>query len=392
MAVERAPSALGASPPGWMMGLADDIDAWLARLETEHGPGCYRYCEEGAVFEPGPRSGLGISCFVLKTMHILGLTRRLGEERLDAWVRRIRSFQARRGRFAGFFEDPALLSVLDRRASRVRSSVRFGRYVERLPLLALVDRRLGLFARNAPIRRAETRQACATLMCVGARPEWPISPVPRMPSQVREFIASLPWEQPYAAGSHAGHLMAFLHVNDTLFGRSSDARDLLPVVTQELDRLHDAETGAWFSRRPSPQQIVNGAMKVISGYAFCSLPFTGAERLIDYCLTASNDDQGCNNADITYVLHQASLVTDHRRDEVQRFARLRLEHVTGFRVDNGGFAFDRERPRRHYYGVAMSRGLPEADVHGTLMFTWTLAMLADILGWREELGWELPVT
>ena len=34
----------------------------------------------------------------------------------------------------------------------------------------------------------------------------------------------------------------------------------------------------------------------------------------------------------------------------------------------------------------------EADIHGTFLHTWTLVMISDILGWKDKLGWELPIT
>ncbi|GIK40760.1 MAG: hypothetical protein BroJett011_45930 [Chloroflexota bacterium] len=353
--------------PTWLISISDELFIWLWSLQVDNQPGWFRFCREGALFEPDERAGLGISCLVLKTFHMLNLTQRLPDGYLTKWTQRIQSFQTKRGRFTGFFEDPALLRPLDQRA--------------------------GWFKYDLATRRAETRQACATLLCVGARPLVPISKLPATVKGVQKFIQELPWEIPWAAGSHTGHLMAFLHINAKFFGQSSTANNLLPVVIQQLDNLRDEQTGSWFrGPRPSPQQVINGAMKVISGYSFCGLPFGRVNHLIDYCLASINDEHGCDNADIVFVLHQCHQLTHYREEEIQHFARNRLEEIKHFRAPDGGFSFAVGQAQTHYYSVPMSRGLPEGDIHGTTLFVWTLVMLADILGWRTKLGWQLPIT
>ena len=353
-------------PEKWLIDLSENIYQFIMDLSVPNHPGWVRFCREGALLEPSEKSGLGISCLALKTCVMLGLAVRLPQNELKGWTQHIQAFQTEGGRFAGFFEDPAELRIVDKKA--------------------------GWFKRDISIRRAETRQACAKRLSIGTASFHPVAHLPRKPHQVRHFIRELDWTEPWGAGSHAGHLLFFYELNARVFGETATADELLPVVISELDRLQDPESGSWYSRRPTPHQVVNGAMKVLTDYAFLNKPFRYPERLIDTCLAATNDDDGCNNVDVIYVLHQCSRYTTYRRDEILEYCIRRLKIVERFRRENGAFSFFEDRAQTSYYGVPVSRGLRESDVHGTTLFVWTLVMIGDLLGFNREMSWKLPVT
>lgn len=352
--------------PPWLSDLSDNIWQWLTGLRVPGRPGWLRVCQDGALLEPGESAGLGISCLALKTSMMLGLTSRLPQGELAGWIEHIRSFQTSAGRYIGFFEDPGLLRIADHNAGWLR--------------------------RDVDTRRAETRQACAALLLAESSPRYPVSQLPKTPKQVRKYIRRMDWTQPWSAGSHAGHLLFFYELNARLFGQAEMADALIPVVFSELDQLQDPETGSWYSCRPSPEQVVNGAMKVLTGYAFLGKPFRYSERLIDTCLAVTNDEHGCNNADVVYVLHQCARHTSYRQGDIRDYCARRLKIIKRFRREDGAFSFFEKGAQTHYYGVPVSRGLLESDVHGTTLFAWTLVMIGDLLGYDQELGWRLPVT
>ncbi|MDA8168361.1 MAG: hypothetical protein M0Z59_01510 [Nitrospiraceae bacterium] len=339
---------------------------WLMTLRDPSRPGEFSFCRQGALFQPGPKAGLGISCLALKISSMLGCLDRFSADELEGWTEHISSFQSPSGRTAGYFEDDILLKELDGRA--------------------------GWFRKDWAARRAETRQACAALMCTNSTPRFAISHLPDTAKKMKKYVRGLDWSQPWAAGSHASHMIFFLNLNARVFGQTEAKRLFLPVILEEIDRLQDPETGSWFSGRPPAEQVVNGAMKVITGYACLDKPFRHPERLIDTCLSAINDEHGCNNADIIHVLYHCGRYTSHRRQEIRDFAWKRLHTVRSFHQTDGGFSYFQGRAQTHYYGVRMSMGLPESDVHGTTLFVWALVMIGEILGFGSELGWKVPVT
>lgn len=334
----------------------------MQSVQVPDRPGWVRYCREGSLFDPGPTEGLGPTCLALKTLHMLGLLDRLDREERDAWTGRVQSFQTRSGDARGHFEDEAVLDSVD-----------------------------GLFRRDWETRRAETRQACATLMTVRSHPLLPLDFVPEDPSQTRARVREMDWETPWHAGSQTAHLMAFHRVNARYFGRA-DADEHVAAILDELEQRQDPDTGVWFTGDPSTQQKVNGAMKVIAGYELAGEAFPHPDRVIDFVLSATNDRDACHHADFVYALHKCARHTDHRRGEIEQSVEDRIPDMVAFRKPDGGFSFDREASGQNYYGHPTSTGEPVSDVHGTCLFTWGLVMAADLLGYRDKLGWKLPVT
>ena len=85
--------------------------------------------------------------------------------------------------------------------------------------------------------------------------------------------------------------------------------------------------------------------------------------------------------------YAAGQTDGHRRDEVRRFAESRLEaYRSYYHPARGGFSFYPGRANTTYYGARISRGLPEPDIHGTMLFTWGVSILAPMLGMENEIA------
>jgi len=83
----------------------------------------------------------------------------------------------------------------------------------------------------------------------------------------------------------------------------------------------DQETGAWFvGPRPEYGELVNGAMKVLTGLDWLDIRPHRPERLVDLCLSRKPDPEGCHLVDAVYVLRQCRRRTDHRAAEVRTWA------------------------------------------------------------------------
>jgi hypothetical protein len=353
--------------PEWLNGLTDRVWSWLLSLRDERHPACFRWCAEGDLIAPGPHAMLGASAMAMKTAAQIGRFDRLPEDERAAWVRHIRSFQT----FwppsrAGLFADPALVSRWDADAG--------GRP-------------------NIAVRRAETRQACAALMAVGAGPRLPLFRMPWSSRGVRGYLARLPWTtDPWAAGSHASHLGFFTVMNGDRLRAPRWKERQLRALFDALDRLQDPPSGAWFQGQPPAASRVNGAMKILTLYDLTGREVPRADRLVDFCLANIHGGDACHNVDIVYALCGCAKWTPHRRGEIDAYLRAKLDQIRGHLKPGGGFSFYPERSGTAYYGAAVSEGRNVGDVHGTHLLTWAITMAADLLGFREQLGWRLPVT
>ncbi len=351
-------------PSDWPNDLTDSIWGWLLSVRHKQHPGCFYYCRSDSNSTPSPKARLGLSSLALKIAYQINCLDRLSENEQQQWTDHIRSFQHWPwGRFAGLFEDKAITHEL--KASRT-------------------------FAND--VRRAETRQACAALLGAGSRPRWPIRAIPHTQRQVLSYIDGLPWHLPWGAGSQATHLVFFLKLNADLFGQGAAQQELVPAILAKFDELQDTETGAWFRGSTSPEQMVNGAMKVLTAYALLDKAFARPEKLIDFCLAVSNDQDACHNVDILYALYQCSRWTEHRRHEIQDFAARRVGIIRAHFKPDGAFSFFPEHTGTHYYGVRISDARAESDVHGTHLLIWGLTMAGELLGFNQNLGWRMPIT
>ncbi|MDH4138784.1 MAG: hypothetical protein OEW09_19035 [Anaerolineae bacterium] len=336
-------------------------------IRDERHPGYFYYCQSGSKLTPSAKAGLGLSSLALKIAYQINCLDRLSESELRQWTDHIRAFQRWPwGRLAGLFEDKAIIRVLDRQGGRNDYGIQ--------------------------VRRAETRQSCAALLGVGSHPRWSIRAIPRTKRQVIEYIDSLPWHLPWGAASQATHLVFFLNLNADLFGQAKAQQELIPTILATFDELQDKETGTWFRGNTSPEQMVNGAMKVLTAYALLDKEFAYLEKLIDFCLAVSNDQDACHNVDILYVLHQCSRWTDYRRQDIEDFAAQRVDVIRTHYKPDGAFSFFPEHTGTHYYGVEMSEPRAESDVHGTHLLVWGLTMAGELLGFNQDLGWQMPIT
>jgi len=353
----------------WLETVGRDTRRWILERQEGGRPGMIRWGAEGDRVRPSERTGLAASSLALKTLVMLGGWDRMTAATRDAWVDRIRRFQVtRRSRFEGAFVDKAFIwrtladSVL--RRTRLCPPAVWRHVVELI--------------------RAESRQSKSALVEVGV--ETPNPPPGLLWSEdVGAFSQRLDWTRPWGAGAQFSSLLFFashgLRDDPEAFERFQDK------AATVLESVRDPETGSWHRGSPSPEQVINGAMKVLTGLAWTDIPIPEPERLTDYCLAHPPEEHGCSMTDRVYVLQRCGAVTDHRRDEVRADAEAFIEAARPFYHEGGGFRYFPKGSQTVYYGARITDGRKMPDVHGTCLFVWGLALATDILDVRENLGW-----
>ncbi len=356
--------------------LSSSIMHWLKCLQDSSNPGYFKLCRDGAIVTPSHNKGLGFSCLALKIAYTLDSMNQFSSSQVEQWADYIKSFQiADYKRFSGFFEDSGLVNAVD--------GLKFGRFYLKGPFK---------FIKNVDVRRAETRQACASLHCIGKSARHPIKSIPHDANEARKYVHSLNWNQPWASGSHFSHLVFFLKYNADHFGMHDEYENIIPVLWEEVDKFLDNKTGCSFSGRCSDFQKINGTMKIFTSYATVKRPPNYPEKLIDFCLSVSQVNNGCHVLDILHVVHYCAKYSDYRRDDIKQFAEQQMKDVLKFRKNDGAFSFFPNKSQTNYYGQKVSRGLCESDIHGTHLFTWALTLIAELLEDFKEIPWKIPVT
>lgn len=347
----------------------ENVWRWLQTVMDDDQRGFIRLCADGDLVRPGEGAGLGWAALGMKLCNMLNLYDLAQPHFKACLVDRVKGFQQAEGESKGYFLDEAVLRQSERRFIFFRKP-------------------------NMPVRRAETRQAYTALLGCGSQPDYPLPLPARAESEVRDYLKAQDWDNvPWGAGSHASHLAVFLAANAKAQGVDPMEYGLLKVWFEEMDSLLSTVTGGWHGKEGLPSsQVINGTMKVHTAYNFLGIAPPAVEKAIDYVLDKGVQEGGCNIVDGIYVLHTASRWSGHRLEEIRSFASGLVARIEGHRHVDGGMSYSMNGTQRGYYGTKASVGKTGiGDLHGTKLFTWAYVLIADICGWRDSLGWQIPL-
>lgn len=355
----------------WTKEAIHKLPVFLEQMKDEYIPGRFKYSLTGDI-KTSQRWGLGNTVFAVKTCYMLN---RLDNLNIESTAKFIKSFQ---------HPDGAIFDPFVQKKSRIHRCISALRNFDFNNLLGMQN------------KRAETRQSFAVLESLGKKPEFPFLNIPYTAEDIKRYIHSLNWKVPWGAASHFSHLIFFLKMNCEFFGTKSNETDqLINCAFEEINKYRQKD-GSWYKHKTSlpDYQKINGAMKIMTAYSSAGKNnFDNPNGLIDLCFSSLNEGDACNHLNIICVLFHCLQKTDYRREEAADYCMKRLKLYQGhWWPDSGGFSFFPGKANRIYYGAKISEGLPEPDIHGTHLFLWGITLISDILGWRDELNLQFPIT
>ena len=356
----------------WLKELRIKIPEFLKLLKYNNKSGLYRYSLSGDYYDDTINWGLGQAVFAAKIYYMFNILTKKDRNELSSFIN---SFQDE----SGYIHDPLIERVS--RTRRVASSIKN------------IDFN-NIF--NEQTMKAETRQSFAALQCLGSRPNLPCPKIPYTKKDISKYIKQLNWRQPWGAASYVSHLLFFLNYNKKHFHAYENETEELINYSIKVANSYQQKDGAWYAPVANIpiHQKVNGAMKMMTAYeAVDRDDFNNPEGLIDLCLSTINDGHACNNFNIICVLYHCSKKTDYRRPEIETyfFERLKL-YKNHYWPEYGGFSFYERKANNLYYGAKITKGLPEPDIHGTVLFLWGIALITDLLNLDNIIRLQKPVT
>ncbi len=356
----------------WLRRLEETVPAYLGELRVGDHVGRYLPCAQGAT-RVGREMALGWSCFGLKLHWMMDLWKDLPALEKSGWVQLLQSFQRNDGENS--FIDPPEVAFLDT-------------YVPWRERLRRLFKR-GQTTKSAhAITLAETKQAIATFAEVDAEPLRVFSGFPSTPETVKAWLESQDWSRPWGAGGQSAGLVVFIKTQAPKFLAERDVEELLTVCRQFYANLADRETGAYFRGRRPPKhgELINGAMKVLMALDWLGEAPHYREQLIATTLLHPPPPKGCHLVDAVYVLHQC-LNGQPPSEAISAFCKDVFDEIRQHANPDGGFSFNRGKAQTVYYGVPISRGLPESDIQGTCLLVWALALIWRMLA-PESAAWK----
>jgi hypothetical protein len=230
-----------------------------------------------------------------------------------------------------------------------------------------------------------TMTAASTLKALGSHFRHPIAYLADLsPEQLimstKLIVGS---HQPFSIGDYG----TLIFTNRML--RVPNAESQWKAVGDQLERWQDATTGLWGNGpiRPPYTPYVNLAFHLLrTTWNVERRAYPYADRIVDTCLAAANDEAyydwtrgfACNDLDLAVMLYSAAQWTDHRKEEVVRWARCRLPMLLRVQQADSGFSFYHTKAMTEHGGLRMSPGYSEGDMWGTLMYMGTIKMMVEL--------------
>tara|TARA_B100001057_G_C22825260_1_gene941140 strand:+ start:39 stop:1139 length:1101 start_codon:yes stop_codon:yes gene_type:complete len=340
----------------------DSTEEYLNNLSKSEK---YKYypCMEGRT-DYGNKLELGFSTFALKILKMLGKVDEASNNELIDWANFLNSFQTSNYKEIpnNFYVDPQIaksyvnLSTNDLIKDQIKKVLNIAS--------KKYDTNLIKFKKSV---NAETKQTISTLNEIGFTNNLNIK-ISNDISKLNKELKNLNWDKPWSAG---GQFSTYCVYSDTQkLGLNGELYDFASSMVNNT-------TGSYYKNTPkSNREIINGAMKVISGLAWIDKEIHYPKKLIDFCLKNKPILEGCDVVDYVYVLFMCSQQIDYKKKDINIVLMNTLDELMKlYKKEEKGFSYFINKSQTHYYGVQISQGKDCADIQSTTLCVWAIIMI-----------------
>lgn len=347
----------------WINNVSDYVEMYLSKLQKENFYQFFPALDNLTKY--GKNLELGFSCFGLKIYYILGLWEKLSNDDKNEWIEYLNSFQIENSKFpVNSFIDKALLESYSKNKVINFTIDNVKNILNLLPTN-------NYETNNKKLHKAvnaETKQAISTINQVNMQSKKNLENIFSAGQTVEQYLNNYDWSKPWNAGAQFSSLCVYSQTQNY---------EIKKELLDFINLLVDKETGSYFSEMPkSNREVINGAMKVISGLDWLQEEIHYPEKLIDFCLSNKPILEGCDVVDYVYVLFKCSQQTDFKRHQVNNLLHDQLNYIKSlFNAEDGGFSYFVDQSQTHYYGVEIINKKKQADIHGTILCLWAISMI-----------------
>jgi len=351
--------------------LEEDILTFINSLK-KNNEFHYLPVQQGAT-KDGMKLKLGFMCYISKILYTLNIWDSYDEETKISWVNEVNSYQDVNYLHAkNSYIDPSFLAL----SSKI-NLIDISKDIYRLLSNNILKTKYELKKEKTQTSiRAETKQCIATLNQLGYQNKNSFLDFPQTEFEIFKLLNTYDWSQPWSAGAQFAGLSVFSSTQLNTQGKNSNTESL----SNYINKLVNFENGCYYSGdRPIRSQLINGSMKVISGLDWLNLEIHYPEKLIDLCLENNPSSEGCDLVDNVYVIYKCLQQTNYKRKEVNKYLETIIDLIMlHYHSETGGFSYFKEKSQTHYYGIKISEGKNEPDLHGTVLLLWALSMILEI--------------
>lgn len=348
----------------WIFKLRKNVPLFLKKMKGENLHGFYRYSLSGDIYDETTSWGLANAVFFLKIIYTLNIEKKYKIEINEA-IKFIKKFQKKDGSCC----DPLITNIT--KLNRIKKTIKTFN-IKKLS--------------NTDVIRAETRQTISALQMFNKSLDYQFKYIPTNEKSINRYLRKLDWKKPWNAASHLSHLLFFLN-----YSKISNKANLINYSIDWINKIQRKD-GFWYNGNPPIQQKINGAMKVFTGLrAVNKININNSKKIIDNILNTINNNNACDNFNIVYVLKNCNKIntSQYKYKEIKNFMINRLAIYKKYYYPKiGGFSFLPNKSNTYYYGAKITKGLNEPDIHGTSMFLYGIAMIAQTLKINDELNFK----
>ena len=349
----------------------DGIEHFLENLKKPEKDFCFFPALNGLT-EEGQKLSLGFSCYALKINHMLGKLEKI--DNLGDWANYINSFQRdEKGLPKNSYVDNHLKESYEN-FNFISSSKESLKVILNFLKIKNFESKENKFKKAI---NAETKQAISTLYEIKHPSEKLIENEFSEFKNLEIFLDNLNWNLPWDAGAQFSSFCVY---------STTQGFNIKNDLINFIDGKVDIDTGSYFSSRPSnPRQIINGAMKVITGLDWLGEDIHHPKNLIDFCLENKPIQEGCDIVDFVYTLYMCSQQTNYKKKEINDlFIEITKDIFDLYFKEDGGFSYFQNKSQSHYYGIKITDSLKTPDLHGTLLCLWAINMILDNMERLED--------
>lgn len=317
----------------------------------------------------GKKINMGYMCYVLKIYKMTKIWDSFDKTMQDKWINKLNTYQSTKNpKYKNYFVDPEISKYLNsiftvfNGKSLIKSSANTFLNKNYESKDNFIFKTLN----------ADNKQTISTFGEIGHTIK--TSPLISFNNykNLNSYLNSYDWSKPWDAGAQFSSLALYNKIFE--LGLKDE---LLSFIEKKLDR----ETGSYFDVKPtSNRQIINGAMKVITGLDWIEKDIHLPKNLIDFCLNNKPEFEGCDLVDYIYVLFRCSSQTDYKKNQVVAIFEELLEDLKIlYHQKDKGFSYFVNKSQTHYYGVKISKGSNTPDLHGTILSIWAIVMILETL-------------
>jgi len=340
---------------------------YLDKLKQESGFNFYPVTK--APTSIGKKINMGYNCYAVKLYKLANEWTELNQKNKDSWIEYLMNFQNNNiQEYRNYFIDPEVIKYFNKSLSIFNF-----KNITKRTLNSLQKKDYELKQRYIyKTINADSKQTISTLNEIGKE----ISDSPddffNHFDSFQKYLNSYDWSKPWDAGAQFSSIALY----SATFNLKLE-ENLISFIETKLD----LKSGSYFDYEPeSPRQIINGAMKVISGLDWINYPIHLPNKLIDFCLTNKPEFEGCDLVDYIYVLYQCSSQTNYKKKEIEQVFLEILDYLKLlYHEEENGFSYYIDKSQTHYYGIKISSGKNTADIHGTILSVWGIVMILTFL-------------